>query len=95
MMCLKEACYPSGGHGQAGSTVNKQSGVPAVVHQQVRAAAVRPAEHLLSAPPVLLQRLALPGKDGPRIAGHRSRSVVLPEQGTAVLWRGSFKRGST
>ena len=64
--------------------MDKQSGVSAVVHQQVRAAAVRPGQHLLSAPPVLLQRLALPGEDGRRVAGDRSRSVVLPQQGAAV-----------
>ena len=37
--------------------------VAAVVEQEVRAGAVGPQQRLLGAPPVLLQRLALPGED--------------------------------
>lgn len=58
-------------------TVDEQGGVPAIVHEQVRAAAVGPGEHLLRAPPVLLQSLPLPGKHGRRVACDRSSSVIL------------------
>lgn len=58
-------------------TMDEQSGVPAIVHEQVRAAAVGPGEHLLRAPPVLLQSLPLPGKHGRRVACDRSSSVIL------------------
>ena len=44
--------------------VDQQGGVAAVVDDRVGALAVRPGQHLLGAPPVLLQRLALPGEDG-------------------------------
>ena len=43
--------------------VDQQGSVTAVVEDHVRAGAVGPAQHLLGAPPVLLERLALPGVD--------------------------------
>ncbi len=43
--------------------VHQQGGVTAVVEDHVRALAVGPVEHLLGAPPVLLEALALPGVD--------------------------------
>ena len=46
-----------------GALVHEQGGVAAVVEDHVRAAAVGPAQHLLGAPPVLLERLALPRED--------------------------------
>ena len=42
--------------------VQQQRGVPAVVEDQCRSSAVGPAQHLLGAAPVLLERLALPGE---------------------------------
>jgi hypothetical protein len=44
--------------------VHEHRGVAAVIQQHVRAAAVGPHERLLGAPPVLIQRLSLPGEDG-------------------------------
>ena len=43
--------------------VDEQRGVAAVVEDHGRALAVRPEQGLLGAPPVLLERLALPGED--------------------------------
>src|SRR5205085_1984143 len=43
--------------------VHQQRRVAAIVDDQRRAAAVGPLERLLRAPPVLLERLALPGED--------------------------------
>ena len=43
--------------------VDEQRGVAAVVEDHVGAGAVGPAQRLLGAPPVLLERLALPGED--------------------------------
>ena len=43
--------------------VDQQGGVAAVVEDHVRALATGPGEDLLGAPPVLRQRLALPGED--------------------------------
>ena len=57
--------------------MDEQGGVTTVVHEQVGAGAVGPCEHLLRAPPVLLQGLALPGEHRRAVAGHSSRSVVL------------------
>ncbi len=54
-----------------GAHVDQQGGVTAVVDDRVRAGAVGPGEHLLGAPPVLLQRLALPGVDRDALAGCR------------------------
>ena len=42
--------------------MHEQRRVAAVVEQHVRAAAVGPHQRLLGAPPVLLERLALPGE---------------------------------
>ncbi len=47
-----------------GALVHQQRGVAAVVEDHVGGVAVRPGQRLLGAPPVLLQRLALPGEDG-------------------------------
>ena len=44
--------------------VDEQRRVAAVVDDQVGAAAVRPHQRLVGAPPVLFERLALPGEDG-------------------------------
>ena len=58
-------------------TVDEQGGVTTVIHEQVGAGAIGPREHLLRAPPVLLQSLALPGEHRRAVAGHSGRSVVL------------------
>ena len=47
---------------ELGALVHEQRRVAAVVEQHVRAAAVGPHQRLLRAPPVLLERLALPGE---------------------------------
>ena len=57
--------------------MDEQGGVATVINQQVWAGAVRPGQHLLCAPPVLLQGLPLPGKDGRGVAGNRRCCVVL------------------
>src|SRR5262249_36802501 len=44
--------------------VDQQRRIAAVVDDQIRAAAVRPAQRLGGAPPVVLERLALPGEHG-------------------------------
>ena len=44
--------------------VDEERRVTSVVHDQVGAAPVGPLDRLVRAPPVLLQRLSLPGKDG-------------------------------
>jgi hypothetical protein len=49
----------------------------AVVEDHVRALAVRPREGLLGAPPVLLERLPLPGEDGDAGLGDRRSGMVL------------------
>ena len=48
---------------ELGALVDEQRGVAAVVEDHVRALAVGPGQRLLRAPPVLLERLALPGED--------------------------------
>ena len=57
--------------------MDEKGGVAAVIDQQVRAGAIRPRQHLLCAPPVLLQGLPLPGKDGRGVAGDSCCRVVL------------------
>ena len=63
------------GHGaralELGALVDEHRRVAAVVEQHVRRAAVRPRQRLLRAPPVGLERLALPGED--RHAARRLR----------------------
>ncbi len=49
---------------ELGALVHQQRRVAAVVEDQVRAGAVGPHERLLRAPPVLLERLALPREHG-------------------------------
>ena len=51
----------SAGQLELAALVDQHRGVAAVVEDQVGAAAVWPRHHLLGAPPVLLERLALPG----------------------------------
>ena len=50
--------------------VHQQRRIPAIVDDLGRAAAVGPLERLARAPPVLLERLALPGehRHAPRVA---------------------------
>merc|ERR1719164_110065 len=58
--------------------VEEQGGIASVVDDLVGAGAVRPGEGLLRAPPVLLERLALPGEDvGGAGADERGGGVVL------------------
>jgi hypothetical protein len=76
---------------ELGALVDEQRGVAAVVEDHVRAA-VRPRQGLLGAPPVLLERLALPGedRDAARLLGralspdhHGGRGVVLRREDVA------------
>src|SRR4029453_17201735 len=45
---------------ELGALVDEHRGVAAVVEDHVRSVAARPGQRLLGAPPVLLERLALP-----------------------------------
>mmetsp|Transcript_10109 Transcript_10109/g.30251 ORF Transcript_10109/g.30251 Transcript_10109/m.30251 type:complete len:533 (+) Transcript_10109:448-2046(+) len=57
--------------------VDQEGGVATIVHQQVGTTAIGPGQHLLSAPPVLLQSLALPGEHCSRVARDGGCGVVL------------------
>ena len=73
--------------------VDEQRGVAAVVEDHVRAT-VRPRQRLLGAPPVLLERLALPGED--RDALRLVRRAVGTDgdrRGGVVLRREDVARG--
>ncbi|RAO56445.1 hypothetical protein LUPAC06_03656 [Micromonospora saelicesensis] len=48
---------------ELGALVHQQRGVTTIVEDHVRALPVRPEQHLLGAPPVLVEGLALPGVD--------------------------------
>ena len=61
----------------------EQRGVAAVVEDHVRALAVRPRQRLLGAPPVLLERLALPGEDRDAGLGDRRGGVILRREDVA------------
>jgi len=63
-------------------TMDEEGGVTTIVHKQVRAAAIRPCQHLLCAPPVFLQGLSLPCEHCCCVAGHGCCSMVLQEAGT-------------
>ena len=69
--------------------VDEQRGVAAVVEDHVRALAVRPGQRLLGAPPVLLERLALPGEDRDAGLGDRRGGVVLGREDVARAQRTS------
>jgi hypothetical protein len=69
--------------------VHQQRGVAAVVQDHVRAAAVGPVQHLLGAPPVLLQGLALPGVDRDAAGGDGGGGVVLGREDVAGAQRTS------
>ena len=58
-------------------TVDEQRGVATVIHKQVRATAIGPCEHLLSAPPVLLEGLALPREHCGSVTSDSGSSVIL------------------
>ena len=77
---------------ELGTLVHEQGRVAAVVEDHVGATAVGPPHGLLGAPPVLLERLALPGEDGDAARGvdgavraddHRGRGVVLRREDVA------------
>ena len=61
----------------------QQGGVTTVVNNEVRAAAIGPGEHLLCAPPVLLECLTLPGKNWASVAGNGCSSVILRAEDVA------------
>ena len=64
--------------------VDEQRRVAAVVEDHVRALAVGPEQRLLGAPPVLLERLALPGVDRHAGGGDRGGGVVLGREDVAA-----------
>ena len=71
--------------------VHDERGVATVVEDHVRAATVGPAQRLLGAPPVLLERLALPGEHrdaaprrSPRRRGPGSRRCCSDAQRTSA-----------
>ncbi len=71
-------------HGRIGlrhrAEMEEERRVASVVHDEVGALAVRPRHRLLRAPPVLLQRLALPREHGDaRLRDRRRRRVVRRE----------------
>ena len=63
--------------------VHEQRRVAAVVDDQRRAGAVRPHERFRRAPPVLLERLALPGehRDAARLRGRAARLRAADDDG--------------
>jgi len=63
--------------------VNEESGVAAVVDDEIGAAVGTPVEGALGAPPVLLEGLALPGEDGGAVAGDGGGGVVLSGEDVA------------
>ena len=85
--------------------VHEQRGVATVVEDEVRALAVRPVECLEGAPPVLFQRLTLPGEDrdalgcvdgAVRSDRHRRGGVVLGREDVAARptdFRAQFDEG--
>ena len=71
-----------------GAFMHEQRGVAAVIDDQIRSAAIRPLQGLGSAPPILLERLTLPGKDrdsfrivyraaGLRTSDHNGRGSMI------------------
>ena len=63
--------------------MNQQGSVATVVNDEVRATAIGPGEHLLCAPPVLLQGLTLPREDGACVASNGRSSVILSAENIA------------
>jgi hypothetical protein len=57
--------------------MDEQGCVATVIDEEVGTLAVGPGQHLLCAPPVLLQGLTLPGKDARRVTSHRGSSMIL------------------
>jgi hypothetical protein len=58
-------------------TVDEEGDVTTVIHKHVRAIALGPGHSLLSAPPVLLEGLALPCEHGSGVTSDSSGSVIL------------------
>lgn len=62
---------------QAVPTVDEKCCITTVVHKQLWTLATGPGQTLLCAPPVLLECLTLPGKNGSRVASDSGRRMVL------------------
>ncbi len=78
------------GSGRVQALVQEHRGVAAVVDDQRRAGAVGPLERLRRAPPVLLERLALPGedRDAARRLGRAARlGAADDDRGSSVILR--------
>ena len=63
--------------------VHQQGRITSVVEDHVRAAAVGPIQHLLGAPPVFLQCLALPGVDRDAAGGDGRGGMILSREDVA------------
>ena len=66
------------------SFVDQQRGVAAIVHDQLRPLAAGVAERHVGAPPVVLERFALPGKYRNAGGGDGGRGVVLGREDVAA-----------
>ena len=64
--------------------VDQQGGVAAVVHDQLRALAARVAQRLVGAPPVVFERLALPGEHRHAGGGNGGGGVILGGENIAA-----------
>ena len=62
--------------------VDQQSRIPTVINDDVERFRT-PVQHLVGAPPVFLERLALPGKDRRGVSRNRRRGVVLRREDVA------------
>ena len=69
---------------QLHALVDLQSHVAAVIHHQLRAQSPRELQRLLRAPPVLLQRLALPRKHRNARRRNRRRRMILGREDVAA-----------
>src|ERR1700759_4335497 len=64
--------------------MDQQGDVAAIINHQLRTFALWKRESLISAPPILLQRLALPGEDWHPCFRDRSRGVILSGKDVAA-----------
>src|SRR4029450_8447134 len=73
--------------------VDQQRGIAAVVEDHVGAATVRPLQGLVGAPPVLLQRLALPGVDRDALGAVERAVGAHDDRGRGVVLGGEDVAG--
>mmetsp|Transcript_11765 Transcript_11765/g.21145 ORF Transcript_11765/g.21145 Transcript_11765/m.21145 type:complete len:479 (-) Transcript_11765:8-1444(-) len=80
---IGELAVGSEGSLSGNTLVDKESGITTIINNEVGAIRVGPDKGLLSAPPVLLKSLTLPGEDGGGITSNGSSSVVLGREDVA------------